>query len=576
MTVSLTSLTRPVLTAIGRHPAPLVLELDLTEPVLEVVPPDPLGKALGRRRAALRDLVDGLRHARSDDRVVALVAKLGGDRVPLAVAQELRDAVAGLRGAGKRTVAWAESFGELSSGTVSYYLAAGFDEVWLQPSGDLALTGFAAEVPFLREALDKAGVVTEIGQRYEYKNAANVFTERGFTPAHREASARLVASAADQVVAGVAAGRRLDPAQVRALVDRAPLLAQEAHAAGLVDRIGYRDEVYADVRAAAGERAELRFLSRYAKDVARAPRRRLVARSRPVLGLVQGTGVVKVGRSGRAPLPIGGPSMGSDTVCAALRAAARDEDVRAVVLRVDSPGGSYVASDSIWRQVGQVKAAGKPVVVSMGAVAASGGYFVAAPADAIVASPGTITGSIGVFAGKQVVSGLLGRLGVSVDSVAEGEHALLSSARRSYSPDERDLIERWLDAVYADFTGKVAAGRGLTRDRVHEIARGRVWTGEDAHARGLVDELGGLERAVEIACQRAGLPAGTEPTLRTYPKSNPLARIKPAESSEDPAAASSGSGLAGYLDGWGSMASIAAQLGLPAAGPLLLPGPWVL
>ena len=195
MTTALTSLTRPVLTAVGRRPAPLVLELDLTEPVLEVVPPDPLGKALGRRRAVLRDLVDGLRHARDDKRVVALVAKLGGDRIPLATAQELRDAVAGLRSAGKRTVAWAESFGELSAGTVSYYLAAGFDEVWLQPSGDLALTGFAAEVPFLRDALDKAGVVTEIGQRYEYKNAANVFTERGFTPAHREASARLVASA---------------------------------------------------------------------------------------------------------------------------------------------------------------------------------------------------------------------------------------------------------------------------------------------------------------------------------------------------------------------------------------------
>ncbi|MDP9398585.1 MAG: signal peptide peptidase SppA [Actinomycetota bacterium] len=556
----------------GLRATPLVLELDLTEPVLEVAPTDPLGQALARRRLALPDLLRRLQRASGDDRVVALVAKLGSDRLALATAQELRQAVLALRAGGTRTVAWAESLGEFSPANVSYYLATAFEELWLQPSGDVGLTGVALEVPFLRDALDKAGIEPEISQRYEYKNAANLFNERAFTAAHREATERLVTASADQLVRGIAQQRGLTEQQVRDLLDHGPLTAEEARAGGLIDRVGYRDEAYADVRARAGRSPQLRFLNRYAAKPATpgSPLRLLPGRRRPVVALVHGTGAVRLGRSGRSRLPgSGGTSMGSDTVGSALRAAAAADDVRAVVLRVNSPGGSYAASDAIWREVAQVRAVGKPVVVSMGDVAASGGYFVAMGSDAIVASPATVTGSIGVLGGKQVFDGLLSRLGVRVEAVSEGEHARFYSPRTSYSPSERDRLERWLDAVYEDFTAKVAAGRGLTRAQVHEVARGRVWTGADAQAHGLVDELGGLERAVEIAAARAGVRRGSPVELRTYPKVSPLERLRPPQSSEDPAAAA-----AGYLDGWGALAGVAAWLGLPAAGPLVLPGPW--
>jgi protease-4 len=258
-----------------------------------------------------------------------------------------------------------------------------------------------------------------------------------------------------------------------------------------------------------------------------------------------------------------------------------------VVLRIDSPGGSYVASDLIRREVQRLRERGLPVVVSMGSVAASGGYFVAMDADTIVAEPGTLTGSIGVFGGKQVVSGLLDKVGVSFGAVAEGEHALMLSPRQSFSPSERERLETFLDRVYDDFVTKVAAARRMTRDQAHEVARGRVWTGADAKERGLVDELGGYERAVELAAERAGLTTARPPRTRVLPRQSPLERLRPPRSSEDrPAAAAA----AGPLDaaplvrallgrpllsvdpaaGWGPLAPLAARAGLPTVGPLLM------
>ena len=268
--------------------------------------------------------------------------------------------------------------------------------------------------------------------------------------------------------------------------------------------------------------------------------------------------------------------MGSDTIAAALRAAAGDDRARAIVLRVNSPGGSYVASDTIWREVVRTRAAGKPVVVSMSDVAASGGYYISMAADVIVAHPGTLTGSIGVFGGKAVLTDLLGRAGVSTDAVRQGEHAQIFSATHPFSEAEWQRVNTWLDRIYADFTSKVAEGRRLTTTRVHEIARGRVWTGADAARNGLVDELGGLELAEQIARRRAGLPP--DAPVRPYPRINPLDRLRPAESSEDrPAAAVRlGSGLAEVADAWGPVAQFAARLGLPAGGPLLLPGNWTI
>jgi protease IV len=550
-----------------RRTADLMLELDLTEPLMEEMPQDPVGAVLARRRAPLRTVLQGLHRAARDPRVRALVVKLGGSGSPvgLAQAQELHDAVRDLRDHGKIAVAWAETFGEFGNASIAYSLATSFDEVWLQPSGDLGLTGVAAEVPFLRGALDKAGITPQIAQRHEYKNAANLFTERQFTAPHREATERVVESVMEQLVATIAANRSLDPDRVRDLIDRAPLFASEALEAGLVDHLGYRDDVYAAVRARAGADVVLQFLGRYRRSKLAQLSARVTTPPPDTVALVHVTGPIHLGRSRRQPLL--GMSAGAETVAAALRSATKADDVKAIVLRVVSPGGSYVASDAIWRQVAVSRQAGKPVVVSMGDVAASGGYFVSMGADVIMAEPGTLTGSIGVVSGKHVVDGLVDRLGIGHEGVAGGRHGLMFSPLRAFTEEEWERLNAWLDRIYDDFTAKVADGRGLSHDRVHEIARGRVWTGADAKERDLVDELGGLRAALDVARQRAGLPPSDELDARVYPRLPVASRLRPAHSSEDPAAARA----VFHVEAWGPFADLATRLGLSRYGPLMLP-----
>jgi protease-4 len=547
-----------------RRNSALVLELDLSDGIVEGQPADPVSALLSMRRTHLRDVLDGLRRARTDERVRALIVKIGGNRIGLAMAQELRDAVRAFRDSGKLAVAWAESFGEVSRGTVPYYLATAFETIYMQPSGDLALTGVALEEPFFNEALGKIGVTPRFAKRHEYKTAANTFMERTYTPEHEEMSRRLVASSGDQVVAGVAAGRGLSEERVRELIDQAPLLGSEALAAGLIDRLAYRDEVYAEVRAKVDGPHRLRYVARYNRTQGLA--RRLPRPPQDSVALIQGQGPIRLGRSGRSAMPGQGSAMGSDTIAAAFRAAIKDDHVKAIVFRVDSPGGSYVASDTIWREVVLARKAGKPVIVSMGNVAASGGYFVAAPADVIVAQPGTLTGSIGVVVGKPVVGDLLDRLGIGLGSVEQGAHARMYAPTRDFTAEEWTRVNHFLDRVYDDFVGKVAEGRDLTRERVDSLARGRVWTGADAHERGLVDDLGGLGPAIEIARRKARVAA--DAPVRTYPHVSPLERLRPPESSEDRTAATA------RLDAWGPLTTLAVRLGLPSGGPLMLPGNW--
>jgi protease IV len=556
--------------------APLILELDLTEGIAEEPPADPVSAVLTMRRTRLPDLLDGLRRARSDRRVKALVAKIGGRPIGLATVQELRRAIEEFRDAGKLTVAWAETFGEFSAGNVPYYLATAFETIYLQPSGDLGLTGIAMERFFLRGTLDQLGVDFQVAKRYEYKSAAEQLTERSFSGPAREATERLAVSITSQLTDAIAERRRMARDEVRQLIDRGPFLAVQAHEHGLVDDLVYRDEVYARVRKHAGPDAIIQHLGRYERSRVLTERlRRLPTPTPRHVALIYATGSIRRGRSGRGPLS-GGGAMGSDTISAALRAAADDDGARAIVLRVNSPGGSYVASDTIWREVVRARNAGKPVVVSMGDVAASGGYFISMAADAIVAQPGTVTGSIGVLSGKPVFSELLGRAGVTTDSVAEGAHSEMFKPTRPWTDDEWALVNGWLDHIYADFTGKVAAGRRMPVDKVDELARGRVWTGADAQANGLVDELGGLERAVAIARRRAGLPASAP--LRIYPRSAPLDRLRSSGSGDVRAAAllpSGASQVAALLaEAWGPVWRLATQAGLPPHGPLTLPGSW--
>jgi protease-4 len=261
-------------------------------------------------------------------------------------------------------------------------------------------------------------------------------------------------------------------------------------------------------------------------------------------------------------------AIGSDTLSAAFRSAVKDDRVRSIVFRIDSPGGSYVASDTIWREVVLAREAGKPVIVSMGNVAASGGYFVAMAADTIVAQPGTLTGSIGVFHGKPVISDLLERVGISMGSVQSGAHAQMFSTTRDFTDTELERMNQLLDRIYDDFTTKAAQGRGKTRQEIDALARGRVWTGADAVENGLVDELGGLDHAIDLARKKGGLPV--DAPVRSYPHTSPLDRFRPADSSEDRTAARA------RLEAWGPLTDIAARLGLPAAGPLMLPGDWTI
>ena len=565
-------LTEPVTRLRQRQTAPLILELDLTDGIGEGPVTDPLSAIMSRRRVRLPDVIEGLRRARTDDRVRALVVKVGGGRIGLARMQELREAVSAFRESGKLTVAWSETFGEFTHGNVPYYLATAFDRIYLQPSGSVGLTGVAVEQLFLHDALAKAGVAFQSAKRYEYKSAADNLTERGFTEPAREAAERLAASVVEQITAAIAERRGKTPEQARALLDRGPFLAEDALAEGLVDTLGYRDEVYADVRKEAGSDAILQYVARYQRSHTLAQRARKLPNPRErFVAVIYASGPIRQGRSGRSPL--GGGSIGSDTVAAALRSATSDERVRAVLLRVNSPGGSAVASDTIWREVVRTRAAGKPVVVSMSDVAASGGYYISMAADVIVAQPGTLTGSIGVITGKPVFEEAFGRIGITTDSVSVGRGATMFAPTHPFSEDEWQRINHWLDAIYRDFTEKVASGRRMAVERVHEIARGRVWTGADAARNGLVDELGGMSAAAEIARRRAGLPAAAP--LRVYPRLTPLDQLRPPESSESRPAAAAALDLR-FADAWGPAWRFAAQACLSPYGPLILPGRWII
>ena len=512
-------------------PDRVVLELELDEPLVEHEVEESLASAFGQERLTVRDVVDALEKAGKDARVKGLVVRLNGTPGSTAVVQELRDAVKAFRATGKKAVAFADTLGEGGGATGSYYLASAFDEIYIQPSGDVSVIGAAVETPFARDALARLGVKPRIGQRHEYKNAVNTYTQQGYTPQHREATEAFLTSLFGQVVKGVAEGRKLSEEQVKAAVDAAPLLGQAAVDAKLVDGLLYRDEVYAKVKEEAGEGARLLFLDKY---LGRAGRPHV---SGPTVALIYGAGGIMRGRSQANPMS-GEVTMGSETVAAAFRKAVEDPRVKAIVFRVDSPGGSYVASDTVRREVQRAREKGKPVIVSMGTYAASGGYFVAMDADKIVAQPGTLTGSIGVYGGKMVTAELWEKLGVNWESVGAGKNATMFSSDMDFTPEQLAKNEASLDRVYEDFTAKAAAGRKLPVEKLREVAKGRVWTGEDALARGLVDALGGFPKALELAKEAAKLEGGVR--VEVFPKKKGTAEVlaellgeKPGDSSEE-------------------------------------------
>ena len=545
----------------GRRPQTL-LELDLSEPLLSPEADDPIARFRARGRRLLRPTLRALHDAAEDRHVVGLIAKVGGTW-PWAEMQELRLGVKAFAASGKPALAWTESFAEGSRNMAGYVLATAFGEVWLQPGGEVGLLGVGIETTFVRGALNRLGIEPQFEQRHEYKNAADVLLRTEFTEAHREALERLAASVYNDAVETIAADRRLPHDRVRELIDTGPRTATEAQAAGLVDKLGYRDQAYEAMRRTGGK-PELLFADRWR------PRRKIALppHRRGHVALVDVRGAIASGRSRRGPF---GRQAGSDTVSAQLRAAHDNDRARAVVLRIDSSGGSAVASDVIWREVCRLSESGKPVVVSMGDVAASGGYYIACPAAVIVALPSTLTGSIGVLGGKLVAGNLLHRLGLTTGTVQQGDRALMYSSRRGFSEDERARFGVIIDAFYDDFVAKVAAGRRRPVAEIETVARGRVWTGRDALEAGLVDELGGLRDAVRIARERADLPDDA-PVLGAI-RISPLARLGRAKNSEDPRtwAATAVPRVAIAAGRIRDIAEVAAALGLPADATLRMP-----
>jgi protease-4 len=495
----------------GRVPSKTILDADFEHSLLENAPDTPTAQLMMSRKETLRDIVDAIDRGAADDRVVGMIAKIGGAAMGMAQTQEMRDAVLRFRAHKKFAVAYSESFGEFGPGNGAYYLATAFDNIYLQPSGDVGLTGIVMESPFIKGTLGKLGVTFHGDHRYEYKAALNFYTESKYTDAHKEEMSAIMNSWFSQMKDGICQARQIAPEKFQSLVDAGPYLGKEAVAARLVDAVAYRDEVYSDVKSKAGDGAQLLYLDKY---LSRAGRPHDHGKT---IALVFGVGTVTRGKSDYDPVQ-GSQNMGSDTVAGAIRAAAEDKDVKAILFRVDSPGGSYVASDAIWREVVRARQAGKPVIVSMGNLAGSGGYFVAMAADKIVAEPGTITASIGVLGGKMLTSGLWDKVGLSWDEVHQGENATMFTGTQDYTPAEWARFEAWLDRVYVDFTNKVADGRKLSKDKVLEIAKGRIWSGQDAKNLGLVDELGGYDTALKLAKRAAGVPADEEVRVVVYPR----------------------------------------------------------
>ncbi|HEU0190735.1 MAG TPA: signal peptide peptidase SppA [Mycobacterium sp.] len=567
----------------ARHhgvPDGCVLELDLQAVPHETGGFDPLAVIAGRRAPVLHDVVDAIHRAAEDKRVAGLIARVQLSAASVGPVQELRDAIAAFT-ALKPSLAWAETY----PGTLSYYLASAFGEVWMQPSGTVGLIGFATHAMFLRGALEKAGIEAQFVARGEYKSAANLFTEDSYTDAHREADTALVQSLYAQVRRGVAESRGIKPAAVDKLADRAPLLRDDAVESRLVDRIGFRDEAYERIAELVGgqpistaipdhEEPPRLYLSRYAHATAPGssgyglPLPGIPGRKpKPGIAVVTVAGAIVSGRGGPQFPLFGNSSAGGDTIAAALREAAADDDVAAIVLRINSPGGSVTGSETIWRAASKAREAGKPVVASMGAVAASGGYYIATAADHIVANPGTITGSIGVVTGKLVARELKDRLGVGSDAVRTNANADAWSVNTPFTKKQQAQVEAEADLFYADFVARVAEGRKLSVDAVDAVARGRVWTGADAAERGLVDELGGLLAAIRRAKLLAGLAPDAEVRMSRYPGSSLWELLRPRPSSQ-PAAASLPDAAAALLGR--SVAGIADQLQQSVNGTSLL------
>ena len=541
-------------------PAPLpdrvVLEVDLQDGLVETLPEDPLLLALERRRMRTRDVVEALDAAADDPRVVGVMVRGGMGLPGWGTAEDLREAVARFRSTGKPAHYFVETFGELGPGQLSYHLATAFDRVMLQPSGEVGLAPLLMEAFFLADAFEELEIEPRFDARWEYKDAHEMFTRRAFSPDAREARVALLESLEASLVDGMSGGRGLPADSARILMEGGPYPAREAEAAGLVDALGYLDEARDDLSEVAEGGSErvgvMDYLERSGRGWNQGPR----------VALIYGVGTIHRGRSGYDPFT-GGTSLGGTTVAAAIREAVDDPAVRAILFRVDSPGGSWVASDQVRREIQRARDRDIPVVVSMGDLAASGGYVVAMDADRVVAQPSTFTGSIGVVGGRFVTEDFFRSLGIDWDRVEATAGGDFYSMVDDFSPEHWERFQLFLDRIYDDFVDGVAQARGMSWNEAEVLARGRVWSGRDARERDLVDELGGFVTALAVIRELLEEDADAPLQVATYPAERTLLQLLLEEGrSADGPGVLGGSWVQGFVAPLRTVVELAARVGL--------------
>lgn len=498
----------------GSAPAPLpekaLLQIDFDQPFAEVRPDSLLAEINGEAKASFWDLSVVIAAAASDERVKAIVAKVGNSDLSLAQIQELRSLIKGFRTTGKKAYIFSNGFGAFGGGLSEYYLAGAFDEIVLQPGGETGITGISIEMPFVRKLLDKIGIEPEFYARHEYKNAFATFTDDKMPDALRSELAKLGENLFDQMVDGLAKDRRFRSDRLKRLINEAPLDAADSLREGLVDKLEYQENMLGrlekeyDAKRAGWED----YLFTLKQPGSRVP---------PIAIMVV-SGEIAEGPSTINPLR-GEAVAGAETFIAQLKEIAEIKDLKALVVRIDSPGGSYLAADAMRQALADFKEQTKiPVIVSMSSYAASGGYFIALPADKIFADAASLTGSIGVLGGKPVLAGLWEKLDISWDGVKFGDHADILSFNQPFSEAEKAIFNKSLDNVYEDFVAKTSKARKISKKKMDDLARGRVWTGEQAVENKLIDAIGGYNEALVAAKTMAGLKANALFRTVFYPR----------------------------------------------------------
>ncbi|HEY1707140.1 MAG TPA: signal peptide peptidase SppA [Rhizomicrobium sp.] len=491
-------------------PNNMVLSLDLRQSMSDSAPANPFG--FGEAPVTVMNTVLALDQAERDNRVKGVFLRVGSD-VNVAQAEEIDAALKKFKKSGKFVIAYASGFE--SSGLGDYLAASAANEIWMQPKSVFGASGEGGGSFFLRGLFDKIQAQPQIAKRAEYKSAADQYMEKNMTPADKEQTQAMLQSWYDNAATGAATDRRLPKAALLAAFQASPQFAEDAKKARLVDKLGYDDDAQNTALERAGDKAKIIRMSQYIHALDDAGES---GSGGAHIALIEAAGDIVDGTAGGDGVFNQQTEIAGDDMAQAIRQATADTSVKAILLRVDSPGGSVSASDQILDAVKKAQAKGKPVVVSMATLAASGGYYISLAANRIVAEPGTITGSIGVLTGKISFGKSAGLLGVGVDELGVGKNALMNSAVEPYTDEQWANLNHQADVIYADFTQKVAAGRKLPLARVQEIARGRVWTGADALSRGLVDELGGFWSAVADAKKLGGLAPDSDIEFLRFPR----------------------------------------------------------